>query len=404
MQESQRRREIHLVSDEFDNRHLCVLRALQLWEGAPPPQVFHRLVIPEQPAMFIAEGSASRRLPHGLTQGEIWQPDHAGGQLQAFRPIPVFQIEATAKALAQEPPFFKFEKVIDDLNLKNLIGHAESTAWPFPLRLTWKMPSGQMVDLEMIEQGDDEHGHEVMVFTTISGGLPVIVKPYPISDPDNGLDERYVWALRLTNQGRAWLLPVEHQDEGCSVPGQKAVDSLPISLGTPEDQPASDSPLPASSVNLDQRRSHDSAPNAPEIDTKQHGDVSEQAKRSSKNLMTDAPNAEGYVASPADPTAYLPASEIRTKHTPAEVEVTAKQIPGILKDYKSNRIRWTRPLGREGKPRENRLKIHLSDWVAYCARRQGTGGAADKTDWPQVSEDETSERTKAIRQRKVSGK
>ncbi|MFQ5807429.1 MAG: hypothetical protein ACE5I3_13355, partial [Phycisphaerae bacterium] len=116
------------------------------------------------------------------------------------------------------------------------------------------------------------------------------------------------------------------------------------------------------------------------------------------------PDATGYVAHPTDRSAYVSAGDIVSKHTPAKMPLTAKQLTQVLEDYGTNHIRWTRPAGRDGKPRKNRRSIHVTDWLAYVERQRASGVAADENGWPTVSSDEIAERADAIRRQKPAGK
>lgn len=129
--------------------------------------------------------------------------------------------------------------------------------------------------------------------------------------------------------------------------------------------------------------------------------VSEAEAGSAKQ---DVPDGNGYVVSPSDPTAYVPASEIVSKHTPTSIPVTSKELPGILEDFATNRVKWTRPPGKDGKPRSNRRNVHLTEWLDYIRRRERAGIRADGDDWPVVNEGEIAERASVIRGEKLAGK
>lgn len=76
----------------------------------------------------------------------------------------------------------------------------------------------------------------------------------------------------------------------------------------------------------------------------------------------------GYVESPSDPSAYVSASKILSKHTSELPNIGAKELTAIVKNYAENRVRWTRPPMRSGEPRPNRLNVHLNDWLRCAAR------------------------------------
>lgn len=84
---------------------------------------------------------------------------------------------------------------------------------------------------------------------------------------------------------------------------------------------------------------------------------------------SDKPDASGFVAAPSDPTAYLPQAQIMAEHLPDEVMIREKELANILRDYAANRVRWTRPRGKNGIPRPNRRNIHLTDWKRYVEGR-----------------------------------
>lgn len=114
----------------------------------------------------------------------------------------------------------------------------------------------------------------------------------------------------------------------------------------------------------------------------------------------DRPDERGYVASPADPAAYAPAADILAEHTPAALSVSMKELGTILEDYHTNRVRWTRPLGRNGQPMRNRRSVHLGDWTAYVKRRL----PAEEDGFPRLSETELERRKAGVRDARHAGK
>ncbi|MEW6200046.1 MAG: hypothetical protein AB1601_15455 [Planctomycetota bacterium] len=114
----------------------------------------------------------------------------------------------------------------------------------------------------------------------------------------------------------------------------------------------------------------------------------------------DRPNECGYVGLPADLAAYVPAADILAKHTPAELKISIKELGTILEDYHTNRVRWTRPLGRNGHPVPNRRNVHLGDWTAYVKRRL----PAEEDGFPRLTEAELEQRKAAVRDAKHTGK
>lgn len=115
----------------------------------------------------------------------------------------------------------------------------------------------------------------------------------------------------------------------------------------------------------------------------------------------DTPDERGYVESPVDPAVYVPAADVLTKHMPADLSILMKQLGTILEDYRTNRIRWTRPLGKNGQPMRNRRSVHLGDWAAYIAKRQAN---PESDGFPRLSETELERRKAAVRNARHAGK
>jgi hypothetical protein len=114
----------------------------------------------------------------------------------------------------------------------------------------------------------------------------------------------------------------------------------------------------------------------------------------------DRPDERGYVASPADPAAYVPAADILAEHTPVDPAISMKELGTILEEYGTNRVRWTRPLGKNGQPMRNRRRVHLGDWTAYVKRRL----PAEEDGFPRMTEAELEQRKAAVRNGKHAGK
>ncbi len=114
----------------------------------------------------------------------------------------------------------------------------------------------------------------------------------------------------------------------------------------------------------------------------------------------DKPDEHGYVGFPADPAAYAPAADVLVKHTPAALSVSMKELGTILEDYHTNRVRWTRPLGKNGQPIRNRRSVHLGDWTAYVKRRL----PAEEDGFPRLTEAELESRKAAVRDARHAGK
>lgn len=121
-----------------------------------------------------------------------------------------------------------------------------------------------------------------------------------------------------------------------------------------------------------------------------------QAKRSASKALPKGslPDDKGYVAFPADPSAYIPKSVILTKHAPDWL--TERKLTALLEDFQTCRIRWTRPLTRAGKPRSNRRNVHLSDFLNFLNQHAGVGNSQDD-DWEAPTPVQLADRAKAVR-------
>lgn len=113
-----------------------------------------------------------------------------------------------------------------------------------------------------------------------------------------------------------------------------------------------------------------------------------------------SPQADGYVEQPADPTAYVPMATILAEHAgELRGDLTERRLRTIIEDHATNRIRWTRPLTKDGKRAQNRRHVHLNDWLDWLRRTCGTADGDNLPDPAHV------ERTKAaMRQRKAAGR
>lgn len=113
-----------------------------------------------------------------------------------------------------------------------------------------------------------------------------------------------------------------------------------------------------------------------------------------------SPNVDGYVERPADPTAYVPMATILAEYAgELRGELSERRLRTIIEDYTTNRIRWTRPLTKAGKPAQNRRHVHLNDWLDSLRRTCGTADGDSLPDPAHV------ERTMAaMRQRKAAGR
>lgn len=114
----------------------------------------------------------------------------------------------------------------------------------------------------------------------------------------------------------------------------------------------------------------------------------------------DAPDEHGYVASPTDSAAYVPASGILAEHTPADMACTVREMSRMLDNFVETGVRWTRPIGKNGRPVPNRRSVHLGDWLRYL----GQSRRADAGEWPRLSDNELEQRKAAVRATKHAGK
>jgi hypothetical protein len=116
-------------------------------------------------------------------------------------------------------------------------------------------------------------------------------------------------------------------------------------------------------------------------------------------VVADAHDKHGYVESPSDPKSYLPLNVLLADHTRPELGMNVKQASRLVDDYSANRIRWTRPRGKHGKPIPNRRHVHIGDWIE-CMRRKAT---TDPDGFPPFTEGEVERRTAEMRKRKEPG-
>lgn len=108
------------------------------------------------------------------------------------------------------------------------------------------------------------------------------------------------------------------------------------------------------------------------------------------------PDKNGLVLNPLDPSAYVPAMEILNEHTPPSTATTYKQLKRIL--HRHPEVRRTRPKGKQGKPRLNRLDVHLADWTKL--KDELLARPIDSDGWPKVSDEEKASRKAKIRRTK----
>jgi hypothetical protein len=94
---------------------------------------------------------------------------------------------------------------------------------------------------------------------------------------------------------------------------------------------------------------------------------------------------------------YVSATKIRAKHTPAGIVLDHRKLVRFLKYAKD--IRQLRPIGRDGKPRANRLLVHIADWHNNAdLLKKWVEAQPDQTD--AASQKEIEERKAAVKRRK----
>jgi len=120
---------------------------------------------------------------------------------------------------------------------------------------------------------------------------------------------------------------------------------------------------------------------------------SERAESRSDAFDETIPDASGYVKKPADTSAYLSASEVLRKHTPAHIAHTYKQLRSIL-NRNPDIKRWQQ--------RKNRLAVHLADWNGFVERTERNLRAAG--DGFDVTKEEAEARKAELRRLRKSGK
>jgi hypothetical protein len=81
------------------------------------------------------------------------------------------------------------------------------------------------------------------------------------------------------------------------------------------------------------------------------------------------PAGNGYVARPLDPDAYKPLTEIMATAYVCLYNMPVRDVVKVIESYAVNHVRWTRPLGDNGKPHPKRRNVHLGDWHEYVKRQ-----------------------------------
>jgi hypothetical protein len=119
--------------------------------------------------------------------------------------------------------------------------------------------------------------------------------------------------------------------------------------------------------------------------------VDEHVKLREADVETPEPPAR------VDLRDYATATEIRTKHTPAGIVLDHRKLVKFLSFHLT--IRTANPPGRDGKPRTNRLIVHLADWVKHEDALK-EWDAADRESIDAVPESEIAKRKAAVDRKK----
>jgi len=94
---------------------------------------------------------------------------------------------------------------------------------------------------------------------------------------------------------------------------------------------------------------------------------------------------------------YAMATDIRKKHTPAGIVLDQRRLVKFLSLHPT--IRTRRPLGSDGKPRTNRLLVHVGDWyIHHDALKEWDTADGDSIE--ATPESEIAERIAAVRRKK----
>jgi len=206
----------------------------------------------------------------------------------------------------------------------------------------------------------------------------------------NAFHERQKARLLLLTTGRelATRLEAAGNDSTPLLAFLHAVDAA----GGPEAAAPLWAPLKAALQRLAIR---EGLPTPPSIDatpgTEQSEGAGTQAKAPAPATATETVDATGYVTNPSDPTAYVAATDVLRNHTPAALATTHKQLRSILNKYPTIR-RW--------QVRENRLRVHLADWMTYVRKETSNVGA----DGLLADELEIEARKAELRRKKPPGK
>lgn len=92
----------------------------------------------------------------------------------------------------------------------------------------------------------------------------------------------------------------------------------------------------------------------------------------------ESPAANGYVSQPNDPSVFVPATVILTDYSQdLGFKLKVKMLGEIIENFKVNKIRWSRPLMKDGKPNMRRRIVHLTDWISYLNRFSGRSSKQD---------------------------
>ncbi|MBI5863437.1 MAG: hypothetical protein HZB38_02775 [Planctomycetes bacterium] len=236
-----------------------------------------------------------------------------------------------------------------------------------------KLPEG--IDLNMLRELDAAKWIEIRLWTLREK------RPTPFVDPSSNPDD---WEPQPHT---GWFSPTRHpgaadldKDQWETIHGRQYKPGA-----APELQLTNSGHVAVAQTQRERRRDGDIPPRQSPMQAASQGDT---------------PDEHGYVERPADPTAYVPAADILAKHTPADLPVSMKELGTIIENFHTNRVRWTRPLGKNGQPVPNRRNVHLGDWSAYLKRRADP----ESDGFPRLSETEFERRKAAVRDARHAGK
>jgi hypothetical protein len=83
------------------------------------------------------------------------------------------------------------------------------------------------------------------------------------------------------------------------------------------------------------------------------------------DAVADHVSANGYVEYPSDRSVYILISKAVDRAAEKGVELTLNRAAKIVESFGQYRVRWTRPLKRDGNRNLNSRLVHEKDWIWY---------------------------------------